>query len=191
MTALDQSPASPVPPGDGAGRTTVPSRPPARTGQAPRVLDPIRTADVLAVVGALAAALATTGLLWTELAPFTGALGYVVVTWCLFVVIYSVLVSFDENRPGIRDRVAAVVVHSLAVVVVAALAFIVAYPFWHGFKALVHLNFYTQDMHSTGPLDPLKKGGVLHAMVGTLIEVGIALIVAVPLGLLAAVFMNE
>ena len=55
----------------------------------------------------------------------------------------------------------------------------------------MHLNFYTQDLHSTGPFDPLTKGGVLHAIVGTLIEVGIAMAIAVPLGLLAAVFLNE
>jgi phosphate transport system permease protein len=143
------------------------------------------------VSGAAAAALATTGVLWTQIGPFTGIVGYVVVSWLLFVLMYAALVSLDENRTVMRDRVAAVIVHSLAVVVLAALAYIIIYTFFRGAKALVHLNFYTQDLHTTGPLAPLTEGGLLHALVGTLIELAIAVGIAVPLGLLAAVFMNE
>ncbi len=190
MTVLHRGaasePSSPEPP-----RTTVPSRPAPVSEPAPRPLTLIRGPDVLAAAGALAAALATTALLWTQLSPFSGLLGYVVVTWCMFVVYYAVLVSFDENRPTVRDRVSAVVVQSLAALVLVALAFLLIYTFVKAWKALVHLNFYTQDLHATGPLDPLTKGGVLHAIVGTLIEVGIALAVAVPLGLLAAVYLHE
>lgn len=162
---------------------------PARPAR--RALAPVHLADVLAVIGAAAAALATTALLWTQLSPFTGVLGYCVVSWCLFVLYYALLVSFDQERTGVRDRLAAVVMWSLAVLVAGALALIVAYTVARGWKALVHLNFYTQDMSSTTPLDPLTKGGVLHAIVGTLIEVVIAMAIAVPVGLLAAVFLTE
>jgi phosphate transport system permease protein len=75
--------------------------------------------------------------------------------------------------------------------VILALVFIVYYTFLRAAKALVHVNFYTQDMHKTGPLSPLTSGGILYAIVGTLIEIGIAMGIAVPLGLLAAVFLNE
>ena len=190
MTALDRGAAS-GPPSPAAPRTTVPSRPAPAGEPAPRPLTLIRVGDVLAVAGALAAALATTTLLWTQLSPFSGLLGYVVVTWCLFVAYYAVLVSIDENRPTMRDRVSAVVVHSLAALVLAALFWVILYTFFKAWPAIKHLNFYTQDLHLTGPQDPLTKGGVLHAIVGTLIEVGIALAVAVPLGLLAAVYLHE
>jgi phosphate transport system permease protein len=173
-------------------RTSVPRRSEPRSAAPPRRrLAVVHTSDVLAITGALAASVATTGLLWTEVGPFTGVLGYVVVTWCLFLLVYALLVSFDQNRPTMRDRVSAVVMHSLALLVVGALAFIVVYTFYHGFVALVHLNFYTQDLGTTGPFTPLTQGGVLHAIVGTLIEVGIAMAIAIPLGLLAAVFLNE
>src|SRR5580704_829152 len=172
-------------------RTTIPPRAVSRPPQMRRQLARVRREDVLAVAGALAAALAPTALLWTQLAPFTGLAGYIVVSWCLFVVIYALLVAFDNNQPTVRDRVSAVVVQSLAVVVILALAYIVLYTFFRAWPALVHVNFYTQDLHSTTPLDPLTKGGVLHAIVGTLIEVGIAMAIAVPLGLLTAVFLNE
>jgi phosphate transport system permease protein len=171
--------------------TTLPARVPPGSEQARRRLGLLRTTDLLAVFGALAASLTTTGLLWTQLAPFSGPLGYVVTTWFLFVLIYALLVSFDENRPTMWDRVAAVVVQSLGALVVIVLAFVVFYTFFRGWKALVHVNFFTQDLRSTGPLDPLTKGGLKHAVVGTLIEVGIALGFAVPLGLLGAVFLHE
>jgi phosphate transport system permease protein len=180
-----RSPGQPASP-----RTTVPSRSISRP-QTPRRIAGLRREDLLAVGGALASALATTGLLWTQVAPFTGILGYIVVSWCLFVLIYALLVAFDNNRPTVRDRVSAVIMHSLASLVILALVYIVLYTIYRAAKALIHLNFYTQDMHSTTPLDPLTKGGVLHAIVGTLIEVGIAMGIAVPLGLLAAVFLNE
>src|SRR5277367_3144714 len=167
-------------------QTTLPSRSAPRPAQTRRQLVGVRREDRLAIGGAAAAALATTGLLWTQVAPFTGILGYVVVSWLLFVLIYALLVAFDNNRPTVRDRVSSVAVQSLALVVIAALVFIVIYTFFRGWKALVHVNFYTHDLSSTTPLDPLTDGGVLHAIVGTLIEVSIAMGIAVPLGLLAA-----
>jgi phosphate transport system permease protein len=190
VTVLDQGAAS-GPPSPAAPRTTVQSRTARADEPTPRPFTLIRAGDVLALAGALAGALATTTLLWTQLSPFSGLVGYVVVTWWLFVAYYAVLVSMDENRPTMRDRVAAVVVQSLAALVLAALVWVIAYTFHKAYPAIKHLNFYTQDLHLTGPQDPLTKGGVLHAIVGTLIEVGIALAVAIPLGLMAAVYLHE
>jgi phosphate transport system permease protein len=101
------------------------------------------------------------------------------------------LVSFDENRMTVRDRLSWVVVQSLALVVLAALVFVIIYTFFRGWPALVHLNFYSQDETFGGPLSPLTVSGALNAVVGTLIELGIAMSIALPFGLLAAVFMNE
>jgi phosphate transport system permease protein len=145
----------------------------------------------MAFVGAAASALATTALLWTQLAPFTGVFGYIVVSWSLFVLIYALLLAFDNNRPTVRDRIAAAIVHSLAFVVVLALVYIVLYTFWEARSALRHANFYSGDMRRTSPLSPLTSGGILYAVLGTLIEIAIAMGIAVPLGLLAAVFLNE
>ena len=200
MSVVDQPfPSAPQPADAGPGlpsdqarpRTTVPSRSTPRPPQTRRQITGIRREDVLAFAGAAAAALATSALLWTQLAPFTGILGYIVVSWLLFVLIYALLVAFDNNRPTVRDRISAAIVHSLAFVVLLALLFIVLYTAWEGRSALRHLNFYVHDLHTTQAKDALTKGGVLHAMVGTLIELGIAMAIAAPLGLLVAVFLNE
>jgi len=202
MTVLNE-PLQPAAQPGASGETTAPAAqtvlprsiteaaPGPRRPRSRRRLTGFRTADVLALIGAAAAALAITALLWTQFAPFTGILGYVIVSWGLFVLVYGILVSFDENRPTIRDRIAAALVHSLAFVVGGSLALVIIYTVVKGWTAMVHLNFYTQDMHTTGPTAPLTHCGVLHAVVGSLIELAIAMAIAVPLGLLAAVFLNE
>lgn len=173
-------------------RTTVPDRTePAPALQPRRRLRVVRGTDVLAVVGALAASLAMTGLLWTQFSPFTGVLGYVITSWVAFVLIYAILVSFDEDRPAMWDRVVSAIVHSLGVVLLGALVFIVVYTVVRGWSAMVHLNFYTQDLRTTLGTDPLTKGGIAHAIVGTLIELAITLVISVPLGLLVSVFLHE
>jgi phosphate transport system permease protein len=172
-------------------QTTLLRRQEGRPAPEPRPLTMVRLGDVVSLVGALGAAAACTALLWTEISPFSGLVGAVIVFWFLFVAYYAILVSFDEDRMTVRDRVVAAVVWSVAILIVLLLAWVISYTFFKGEPALAHLNFYTQDGRSGGPLSPLTQSGALHALVGTLIEVGIAMLIAVPFGLLAAVFINE
>ena len=46
-------------------------------------------------------------------------------------------------------------------------------------------------MAGVSPTAPLNQGGIFHAIVGTFIEVGIAIAVSVPLGIGTAVYMSE
>ncbi|HET6985570.1 MAG TPA: phosphate ABC transporter permease PstA, partial [Kribbella sp.] len=175
--------------------TSSPAKPvgPA-TKPAPEVLrntSSVRRTDVLALIGAFAAAMAITYLVFTRLAPFDGVIGFVVVAYVLFVGIYALLVSFDENALAVRDRVAAVVMHSLALLVLITLISVVTYTIWRARGTLTHFNLYTQDMSNAGPLDPVTVGGVLHAIAGTLIMISIALLITVPLGVVCAVFLTE
>lgn len=148
------------------------------------------TAERFALGGAFAAALSATALLH-RLTPLSGRLGLVVVAFALFVGLYALLVSFDEPGPVVRDRVAAVVVHGLAAVLLGTLVLVVAYTVSRGAKALAHANFFAQDMRNAGPLEPLSVGGIAHAIVGTLEQIAIGLAVTIPLGLTCAVYLNE
>ncbi|MFF0218922.1 phosphate ABC transporter permease PstA [Streptomyces vinaceus] len=147
--------------------------------------------DVLAMAGAAAAALGLTAVLFGRVLPFDAPLGFAVVLYFAFMTLYAVLVSLDDNGSAVRARLAQAVVHSIAGLLLAALVFVVGYTIVRGWGALVHLNFFTEDMSGTGPLDPLTQGGALHAIVGTLEQIAIALLVTVPLGLACAVFLNE
>ncbi|MFJ3774227.1 phosphate ABC transporter permease PstA [Streptomyces sp. NPDC090075] len=173
--------------------TTLPG--PARgadpAGERRRALTQLHATDVYAMAGAATAALSITWLLFQWLLPFNGAVGFVVVAYVLFLLVYALLVSFDEDGPAIVDRIAAAIVRSMGLLLVVILAFVVFYALVQGRKALVHLNFFTQSMELAGPLEPLGVGGALHAAAGTLIMITIALLITVPAGLVCAVFLNE
>jgi phosphate transport system permease protein len=162
-----------------------------RAPEARRSLATIRPSDIAALAGSAISAVALTTLLFFRLLPLSGVLGFCIVAYVLFLAVYTLILSVDESWPTVRDRLASAVVHSLACVMMAALVFVITYTFWRGRSALTHLNFFTQDMARTGPLDPLTKGGITHAMVGTLYEISIALAITVPLGVTCAVFLNE
>jgi len=185
--------------GDRGGSPTAPAAPltfvvPAVPVDAPpqrrRSVSNFRRTDTLAIGGSVLAAFALSGLLYDFL-PWNGALGFVVVTYVCFLGLYALVVSFDESGPAVRDRTIAVVVQSLAFVLLLALVFVIAYTLIRGWQALLHSNFFVQDMQDAGPLDGLDVGGIFHAVVGTLWMISIALLITIPLGLTCAVFLNE
>ncbi len=168
------------------GRSTLPARPEVR-----RNLTQLRREDVLRLIGAAAAAIAATAWLITQVLPVRGALPFVLISYLLFVAFFVVLISFDDNAVTIRDRVAGVVIHSAAVLLLLALAVVVVFTLARGSEAFRHSNFWVQDMSMAGPQQALDVGGMAHAAVGTLIMITIALAISIPLGLLCAVFLAE
>ncbi|SNT12405.1 phosphate transport system permease protein [Asanoa hainanensis] len=171
--------------------TTLPERTPDAGHEVRRSTGSTRKADVYVALGAAWASLALTALLFTRLAPFDGTLGFVVLAFVFFVAFYGLLVGLDERGPTVRDRIAAVLVHGLAVLMLIALVVVVVFTVYRGLDALGHRNFYTEDMRDAGPLQPLSIGGIRHAILGTLEQISIALAVTVPLGVTAAVFLAE
>ena len=143
------------------------------------------------IVGALVAAVALATLLFGWFTPLTGAVGWVVVAFISFIGFYSLLVSLRSDAQEVRDRIMTVLLVSAGVVLFSALVFVVAYTIIRAQDALPHLNFITETMQLTGPLDPLTMGGILHAIVGTIIQISIALAITIPLGITTAVFLNE
>lgn len=151
----------------------------------------VRTVDVIRMFGAAAASIGFTAWLFFFALPLDGPLGFILVSYGIFVALFALLTSFDENVTTVRDRFVSVVVHSVAFLFLLALFSVVIYTVGRGVAPLQNLNFFTQDMSGAGPLDPLTKGGVIHAVVGTLIMITIALAISIPLGILTAVFLSE
>lgn len=147
--------------------------------------------DVAAAVGAAISATCLTLLLFREVAPLSGGLGFVVIAYVIFLATYSLIVAQEDGLAAVRDRIASVFMHSLAFLLLSVLAFVVGFTAFKGVKALPHGNFFTDSMANAGPLDPLTLGGVAHAMVGTLEQITIALVLTIPLGIAGAVFLNE
>ena len=137
------------------------------------------------------AGLCTAILLFGQLAPLSGAFGFVVVGYLVFLAAYAMLVSLEDSGPAVRDRLMTVVLCSVAVLLFSALVLVVGFTLWRGRTALPHLNFFTQDMQAAGPLDPVTVGGIKHAIAGTLLMISIALAITVPLGITCAVYLNQ
>ncbi|MFF0909626.1 phosphate ABC transporter permease PstA [Microbacterium enclense] len=147
--------------------------------------------DAFNLSGALGAAVAVATLLFGWFTPMTGAVGWAVVTYLLFVVVYALLVALRATGQEVTDRVMTALLYSAAALLIAALVFVVCFAVFRGLPALLNLNSFVQTMEPAGPLDPLSVGGIAHAIVGTLIQISIALSITVPLGIATAVFMNE
>lgn len=147
--------------------------------------------DVLAVVGAAIGSLATVWLLYTKLLPFEGKIGFVVCWYLVFVVFYAGLTALTRPRAVVVDRVVTTAVIAAPTLVGVALLSTVVVTLVEGLPALRHLNFYVDDMAGIRPGSDFDKGGILHAMVGTVIEVAIAVAIAMPLGLITAIYMSE
>ncbi|MCW5954808.1 MAG: phosphate ABC transporter permease PstA, partial [Propionibacteriaceae bacterium] len=132
-----------------------------------------------------------TTLLFGWFAPLSGLIGWVVVGYGVFLGLHVLLVSLDSDAQDVKDRVMTVLFSSCGIVLFGVLVFVVVYTLARGLEALVHPNFFTQTMELAGPLDPLTAGGIAHAVVGTLIQISIALAITIPLGIGTAVFLNE
>ncbi|MCG9477871.1 MAG: phosphate ABC transporter permease PstA [Actinomycetia bacterium] len=173
-------------------KTTLPqispiALPPSNT----RRIAGISREDLGNILGAGASAIAVTFLLFGLLAPLQGSVGFVVVTFLVFLGLYALLVSLTNPTPIVIDKVMTAILAASAALALAALASVVAFTLWRGRDALVTWNLYTEDMSEAGPADPLSVGGIQHSIIGTLIIIAIAIVLTVPLGIACAVFLNE
>jgi len=157
--------------------------------QARRKLRGVPRLTVVNLVGAAVAGLSSSFLL-TLISGLSGVVGVVLVGYAVFLVVYAVLVALSDDRPAVTDAVMTVLMASMAVLAFGALAIVIFFTVARGWTALIHLNTYTQDLSNAGPLAPLTVGGIGHAIVGTLWMIGIAVVLTVPLGLVAAVYLD-
>lgn len=93
-----------------------------------------------------------------------------------------------EDRRRATDRLATSLVYSAFVVAIVPLVSILGYTLKEGLDELSPY-FLGHSMRGVGPRD--DTGGIYHAIVGTLEQVGLAALIAVPIGLLTAIYLVE
>jgi phosphate transport system permease protein len=95
------------------------------------------------------------------------------------------------RRRGIADK--AVTAFCLAATVIGLffLASILATLLWRGLGALDWTVLSTEFRPTTYGDDTLPKGGLLHAIIGSLIQVGLATLIGTPIGLLVGTYLAE
>jgi phosphate transport system permease protein len=172
--------------GSGNASDDVPSR---RAEEVIRIrsIDPI---DVLVQVGSAVSAISLTFLLMERLTPMSGALGFVVMSYALFVLTSWWAMRELKGSVRAKDLVARTLVWTGGLMAFVPLLLVVMYVIGKGYHAL-RIQFFTQDQRFVGALSEATEGGGAHAIVGTLQQVGIATLISVPLGITTAVYLNE
>lgn len=173
---------SPMPP------PSSPTRPHAAQRRRLRVMT---FDDWVSLVGALVASGVVVTVLYEHVLPLSGTLGYLFCWYLGFLAFYAAVVAMTNPRPLVVDRLVTATLWAGAGVVILAVGSTVVFTFARGWPAFIHADFFTHTMAGVSPNAPLSQGGVLHAIVGTVVEVGIAVAVAVPLGIGTAVYMSE
>lgn len=174
--------------------TTTSARPATSVQRAIEQRVQLRTVtgdEVCAVGGAAAGAVSLVWVLYERILPFSGTLGFWLCCYGMFMLLYATVSAMRWGPLEVRDRLARVAAASAGLFALAVIADQVGYVIFRGWPAVSKLNFWTRDMAGTGPLQPLTDGGVLHAMIGSLEQLGIATLLAVPLGIATAVFLSE
>jgi phosphate transport system permease protein len=145
------------------------------------------------IVVMFAAAISSISLCWLVFSVLTDGVGWLmfwIVAYALFLVIYFV-VSYDRvGWMAAVDRTVTVAVSTAMVLVLIPLVWLVSYIFIKGIVAL-RPSFFVHDQRGVTPTMPATAGGGLHAIIGTIEQVGIALLISLPLGAAAAFFLNE
>ena len=157
----------------------------------PRALRTRTLDEWTSLAGSLVGSLALVWLVFERILAWSGSLGFLLCWYAVFLALFAAVTSLGNPRPVVIDRLASASIHIAALIVALALGSTLIYTMWQGIEALTHSNFFTQDMSGVRPTDPLTKGGVLHAIVGTAIEVAIAVAISLPLGIGTAVYMTE
>jgi len=174
----------------GAARADLPA------AKSPALDEPLRLRrvtpdDVLTVAGAAVGSLGLTWIIYERVLPLTGALGFWVSWYALFVIFYLAAAALQWNRLVVRDRTMGVLVSTGGIFASAVVIEQIGYSFVKGLPAISHLNFWITSSALVGPLSPLSVGGMLHGAIGSLEQIGLASLFSVPLGVAAALFLAE
>jgi phosphate transport system permease protein len=146
--------------------------------------------DAAALAGTAVSAFCLDWLLFERLTPLSGAVGFWVCWFLTFLALYWLAVRDRHGSLAASDRVITVVVVATTVFVLVPLVLVVGYTIHKGWTAL-RPSFFTEDLRYTGALSKATDGGGKHAVIGTLEQVGLAMLISVPLAVTCAVFLNE
>lgn len=143
---------------------------------------------VAVTIGVLVPVLLSTALLFFSAIP--DALVVVVIYFPLQLLAAALAALATKGKHGVTDSfiyVLAIGASIFSLVVIGSLLFSL---FVNGLKALSGA-FLTQNNVYISPSTPLEYGGVGHAVIGTILIVGISMVIAIPVGIATAIYVTE
>ena len=138
-------------------------------------------AILLAVVGSF---------VLVALSELKGKLAYAGVFFILIIMINFIHNYLKRGIASAKDSIASTFAVAGVLITLLPITSIMFAIFERG-KTGLKFNLFTTDMKLNGPNDPIDQGGLLHALTGSGIMVGIALIISLPIGILTAIYLTE
>jgi phosphate transport system permease protein len=121
---------------------------------------------------------------------FSGKLGFAISLFISTQTVFIVNALRKEGTPAAKDvLLKGFAIFGMALTILPIIS-IVSTVVIKGYKGL-HLGLLTKDMSLASVNDPIAQGGLLHALIGTIIMVGGALIISFPIGVLTALYLTE
>lgn len=170
--------------------TTAPALPPRTVDDEPRRPVTMRPEDHAMMAGAALASVALVWVVYYRFLPLEGPFGFWFLSWLGFIVLYRHIVRTTHGRLAANDRLVAALMASVSLALFAVLALIIGYVVLKGIPGITS-SFFAETLEDVGPLDPESKGGALHAIVGSLQQISLTVLISVPIGITTAVFLNE
>ena len=133
---------------------------------------------------------ALTSFLIVAITPMKGKLAYFSLFFIAWLIIDSLFVWKKTGTKGIRNGLAEKIAFFGALIVLMAVASILWAAISRGFAGL-NFAYFTETMRNASLFDPIGKGGIAHAIFGTLLLIVIAIIFSVPMGILTALYLTE
>jgi phosphate transport system permease protein len=125
-----------------------------------------------------------------KLTGLNGKLGFFFSLFFALLILNFGFHYFKRGTAAAKDALLQVFAVMAIVITLIPIVSIVSTVFIKGYKGL-HLGILTNDMALASVNDPIATGGLLHALVGTVIMVGGALIISFPIGVLTALYLTE
>ena len=140
------------------------------------------------------AAVCIVWIVFEQLTLLSGSFGFIVSCVVAFLVLYYAVNSLVYGRRVAADRFVAALVTIAALCMFIPLGLLIAYLVIKGWGLLSpHLLVSTQKgvPEVCVPGVPCPKAGILHAIVGTAEQIGLAALMGIPAAILTAVYLSE
>lgn len=149
--------------------------------QTPKALLPNIGAGISVIVG--------TWIL-IEFTGLAGKLGAFFAASMLSIIFLSVVAGLQRGMQAAKNSAVGSLVAIGSLLAMFPVASILFTVFTKGVRG-IYVGFFTNDMSLASVNDPLDKGGILHAVIGTLLLILFAMLISVPLGILTALYLTE
>jgi len=125
-----------------------------------------------------------------EFTGIAGKLGAFLAASALAIISLSLAAGIQRGGQAAKNAAVGTFVAIGAITAMFPIVSIMGTVFVRGIRG-IYVGFFTNDMALASVNDPLSKGGILHAIIGTLFLILFAMLISVPLGILTALYLTE